>query len=870
MFRAVLACVLLLAIAPISVLAAGPEAEVKGDESVICPMTFPAPVVDGKLDDACWKRAPQIPGMMFRDSFRPASPQTSVSLAYDDKGIYIAFRCAEPEMSKLVGSNAKEIWLNDSLEIYIDADRDRSLAHHFLLDAQGRKFQERMRDGNAFDREWPGPWDAAVVQGANEWTAEVFVPWKAVDFEYEPGAAIRANFGRNRRVNGTASAWYATPDGFNKPLRFGNVFLGQRRNELKGFLAFTGHPKAGKAEGWLLVENQSLDNFAFVPSTQVFPSTGSGPVNLAPIVIGGIGSATSPLKLDLPESRLYNVDIYAQEIGGRSRWLMNSYQVKLPIQTPGSILGSYDWGTLWQSNATFKVMADTELPTSEGKAVEISAARNEYEPFQIVLAPNRELENLRVSVGDLTGAGSIPAGHVTVKLVETVPVTIPTSPDCVIGDWPDPLVPFKTTSVPAGKPASLWLTVYVPTDAKPGDYSGTVTLEAEGIEPVRIPVKLHVWDFALPKVSNLRTAYGGDAATLAAWHGVTTIEDQRKIADLLNQDFIEHRMSPYSPMAFRDPNVEVSGDEVKVDWTEFDKGAEKFMPWMNGFNLPYAWMSDFFGTKPGTPEYRKLKRAFLKNMAAHLKEKGWLEKGYAYIYDEPEPDAYQKIVDDAKMWHDADPDYRVLLTEQPEKPLAGEINIYVPILPNYNEVTCPERQKVGDQVWWYVCCWPHHPYPGNFIDYPAIDHRILHWMNWKYGVTGVLYWTTTWWQDNPWTTPMSYTPDHSGKWGNGDGHLLYPAVREKSKTPLLAGPVDSIRWEMIREGVEDYDYFFMLDQAIKKCEASRTKSAAVAEGKKALAQVDSLVRGRTDYEKDPMRLYAARAQVAEALEKLAD
>ena len=95
-------------------------------------------------------------------------------------------------------------------------------------------------------------------------------------------------------------------------------------------------------------------------------------------------------------------------------------------------------------------------------------------------------------------------------------------------------------------------------------------------------------------------------------------------------------------------------------------------------------------------------------------------------------------------------------------------------------------------------------------------------------------------------------------------------MREKSKTPVIAGPVDSIRWEMIREGVEDYDYFYMLDQAIKKCEASGTKAAAVEAGKQALAQVNSLVRDRTDYEKDPRTLYAVRKQVAEALEKLAD
>ena len=847
---------------------AAADTQVIRDESVICPIVAPAPAIDGKLGDACWKWTPQIPRMMTRDTFQPGTPITSVSLVCDDKGLYLALRCEEPEMAKIFGSNEKEIWLNDSLEIYIDADRDRSLAHHFLIDAQGRKFQERMRDGVIFDRQWTAPWEAAVARGEKEWTAEVFIPWKTMDFEFDPGAAIRASLGRNRRVNDTVFAWYATKDGFNKPLRFSNIFLGRMRNAYKGFLSFSLGATAGRANAWLLNESQSMDSVSFVPVIEAVPATGAKPVRLQAVTLGAIGTVATPFVLDLPGSRLCNVDIYAEELGGRDRWLMNSYQVQLPVRAPAAVLGSYDWGVLREASASFKVLPDAALPTETAKAVEISAARNEYEPFQLVLTPKCRLENVRVSVSDLKGAGVIPSEKVCVKLVETVPVTIPTSPDCTIGDWPDPLPPFKPTDIPGWKNTSLWFTVYVPPDAKHGDYEATVTLESDGNSPTRVPVKLHVWNFELPKVSNLRTAYGGEAATLSAWHGAKNLEDQRKVAVLLNEDFIAHRMSPYTPMVFWDPKIEVSGGDVRVDWTEFDKGAEMFLPRMNGFNLPASWMSDFYGTKPGTPEYRALKGKFLKNMAAHLREKGWLDKGYAYIYDEPEPDAYARIVEEAKLWHEADPGYRVLLTEQPAPPLAPEINIYVPILPNYNETTCPDRQKAGDQVWWYVCCWPPHPYPNNFIDYTAVDHRILHWMNWKYGVTGVLYWSTMWWQDNPWTTPMSYTPDHGGKWGNGDGHLLYPAVKEKSQTPVIAGPVDSIRWEMLREGIEDYDYFFMLDQAIEKCEASRTKAAAVQAGKQALAQVDELVRSRTDYEQDPRLLYAVRAEVAQALENL--
>ncbi|MCX6377727.1 MAG: DUF4091 domain-containing protein, partial [Armatimonadetes bacterium] len=131
------------------------------------------------------------------------------------------------------------------------------------------------------------------------------------------------------------------------------------------------------------------------------------------------------------------------------------------------------------------------------------------------------------------------------------------------------------------------------------------------------------------------------------------------------------------------------------------------------------------------------------------------------------------------------------------------------------------------------------------------------------------YWSTMYWQTNPWTTPMTFSDDESRRpFGNGDGHLLYPAVKQRSETPLIAGPVDSIRWEMIREGVEDYDYLYMLNEAVTKAESAGRKDKAVQDGRKALAEAESLIRSRTDFETDPLKLYAVRKRVAEALERL--
>ena len=70
---------------------------------------------------------------------------------------------------------------------------------------------------------------------------------------------------------------------------------------------------------------------------------------------------------------------------------------------------------------------------------------------------------------------------------------------------------------------------------------------------------------------------------------------------------------------------------------------------------------------------------------------------------------------------------------------------------------------------------------------------------------------------NPYDDPMSYTDGYGlprgteAYWGNGDGRFFYPP--ESAATPgrnggkpVLEPPVSSLRREMLREGVEDYEF----------------------------------------------------------------
>jgi len=527
-----------------------------------------------------------------------------------------------------------------------------------------------------------------------------------------------------------------------------------------------------------------------------------------------------------------------------------------------------NWGTLWTSTPLIKIMRDTPIPTSSAKTARIYAARNEYEPFQIVLTPKTRLSNIKIVPHTLLGPkkAKIAAWNISVKNVVYVNCTEPTSPDVKPGFYPDPLPDHMPFTAEVGTNSPVWVTVYVSRKTPAGEYKGTIDVIAEGMGKVSVPVSLRVWNFALPSVSRLRTAYGDDGTGSARkYEGATTIEQKRKITDLYNLNFFKHRVSPYTPYANYDIGVSTDGGAVKLDFTTFDIAVNKFFPLFNSYKLPHFGMGENVDFGKDT-DAERMQIDYMRQIAEHMVDKGQLANGFDYITDEPQPDAYSGIIEAAKQIRMADQRIKILLTQKVEDQLIGSVDIWVPKVSDYDEQLAKSRQAKGEQVWWYLCCVPHHPYPNYFIDYPAIDLRMYHWMTWRYGLDGILYWETCYWQDNPWETPMSQTPDRSGKWGNGDGHLLYPPTKTISETFVAKGPVDSIRWETIRDGIEDWDYFRILQDKIDATPATKHTAPAYTAALEALKQVNDCVKSRTDYCTDPAQAESTRIKIALAIE----
>lgn len=556
----------------------------------------------------------------------------------------------------------------------------------------------------------------------------------------------------------------------------------------------------------------------------------------------------------------------------------------------GYMLTEFHHCSVWWCDGTYKVSRKKTLPEMKGEAVCIYAARNEYEPFQVVLSPNVSLQDVQVVIGPLrkvengTKEEEIGVENVEVALVEYVPVTTPSDDFGSVGDYPDPLPPVEEPfDIPAGINQPLWCTVYVPKCTSAGIYHGKLKIHSKDTEAIEIPLRLRVFDFTLPDETHTRTAYGVHVDN--NWHKLQTPEQSKQVLDLYMDNCRKHRISPYRPHALTPIKWKLDGEQVTIDFTEFDEAMSRYLDDFNFNSFRFVILpNELNGHSRFTPEYNSLYKKLMKPIIAHLKEKGWLDKSVCYWIDEPSPERYDYVKEGFSLLKEACPGLTRLLTVNHENAPAptfyGFVDLWVPIFHRFDPERAKERQMLGEEVWWYVCTGPKAPYPNNFIDHPAINHRIRAWMGEKFGADGELYWRATYYRGkdgklrNPWHDGMSIASQgHS--WGNGDGMLLYPPVKEPPDEPLVKGPINSVRWELLREGLEDREYFWLLKKLLNEAEKQqmtgreeKRMADAIVKGKEAYAEAMSLVRSLTEFDTDPTQLYAARLKIAEAIEQL--
>jgi hypothetical protein len=179
-----------------------------------------APKIDGVLDDAVWQQAPRdtrFLSMRSKPFGQPTREPTEVQVAFDEKNLYVAFRCGfggkRPRDDSFPMDELAVLGEAESAGMLIDPLHNHSSAFAFVVSRSGVRADAEITDsGQNRNIDWRGIWDVAVTRGPDSWIAEFKIPWGTMRMPSREGKFnIGINFRRREAVTGEYSEWSLPP-----------------------------------------------------------------------------------------------------------------------------------------------------------------------------------------------------------------------------------------------------------------------------------------------------------------------------------------------------------------------------------------------------------------------------------------------------------------------------------------------------------------------------------------------------------------------------------------------------------------------------------------------------------------------------------
>jgi hypothetical protein len=446
--------------------------------------------------------------------------------------------------------------------------------------------------------------------------------------------------------------------------------------------------------------------------------------------------------------------------------------------------------------------------------------------------------------------------------------------------YPDILSKKKTLSVKAHYTQVIWITFRIDKTATKGEYSLPVTIKyfCRGADAeTTANFNLKIYSSVLPDVKDQRLEHEYFYYPTAYFK----YEDQPIIGDVPD-DFYKYqrysqewwdyfaetikcakdiRMNIFYVTALRyladAKSKKVASDKWEFNFEIFDKVVEFALSKgvFKGISLEATMTgaqnttiesldenSNIVKIEYDTPESNAWAKEFYTAIYNHIKEKGWLDIFYAHLQDEPHQKETwlwaralaKKYMPDVKCGEPID-------MIDVAKELTDECSLYIPRTDEYTKDPkfFKARQKKGDKVWVYTCCFPEEAWKLNkFIDLPHSYSRLLHWASFSEGVTGFLHWGFTCW----YVSPLYGLVPHARF--KGDGFIIYPDVENNSCKM-------SVRAVATRDGIQEYELLSMLAEKDKKLALKISKSVA---------------KNFDEFNHDENSIDIARAKILNALE----
>lgn len=435
--------------------------------------------------------------------------------------------------------------------------------------------------------------------------------------------------------------------------------------------------------------------------------------------------------------------------------------------------------------------------------ITISAVRNEYRPVTFSLYPLQTLGRVIISVNDLIGDdGVITKEQIAIGYIDSVQETIGL-PEGTYQVMPSLIRPGNQVEIKAGKARRFWLTIRVDANVRPGTYRGAISIAPEFGERKIVPLTITVAPITLEDIPGkdyfMLMTYEFTELTMP-W-GKEQKASIERYGRAVFKDYREHGMTTvcvHSPFIYSEHK---DGTPRLEDIYTALRAARDV-----GFSRPTIWyLGHLIQTaKPRHPGnilgydemvHPALLAELVRNVSTYAKQNHSPEVVFLPI-DEPD---------------DATQDYqtrRQTIAPSLLKAIRGAGGKSMLTSNDYQRSQSADYYCSGSFVEADLQAahgrgasyWIYNNDVTTKCNNPAYARYIYGYYMWKNNIDGMSSWT---FQN---TQNASGLPDRVDAPGS-DLYLAYPDPK---------GPLPTLRWEAVREGINDHKLVYQLMKRINK------------------------------------------------------
>ena len=441
----------------------------------------------------------------------------------------------------------------------------------------------------------------------------------------------------------------------------------------------------------------------------------------------------------------------------------------------------------------------------------------------------------------------------------------------------DTAIEYGENQIRQGLNQGLWFTVFVPEEQAAGVYTGKFALTING-ETREFPVEVTVWDYVVPSATHQKSCFAVYDDALGKAESAWTWEMEELYTEMLLNYRLQPQSLPTGLGHAFNPSKDDLNDWVDsvVKYTQDERTTWFNIPYKIADMKEDQTLPDGTIAKKGTLldfelyEYTLvllLKRsateglnlmekmgmyltlvdeadynnrtnvsAYLTKTLKEIQQKLYdkyiaeLEAGTLWLGKSVEEDFIREVLEDMRtIQHWTTSAHTNVATNSNliyEYPATQCIYLWQFHVEEWRDAIQAEVDRYNEfyntdtgEVWMYTATAPVSPYPTLHIDDDLLTLRSMGWMMKQYNIIGHEYWYTTlyYWMENGWDNKMTgYLQDCYQKANryaptNGDGFIFYPGAPYGIK-----GPIASVRLEVLRDSMEDYEIFYVMEEMYKE------------------------------------------------------